>query len=103
MSPGSSPARPDDNARERVRLGVNALAAALSAHLQAVEASTGEDDPAVVGAYRELRAATEAYEELLYDAYAEVVPFSVEEWVEEDDEEYDDEYEDEPPHDPTAM
>src|SRR4051794_27283213 len=104
MSSGSAPPESPSPTPEAVRAAADAFTQAVYAHLQAVEARVTEDDHAVVGAYRALRAATEEYEDVLFDAYAEVPPFVVLEWTEEEeDEEYD-----EPPQvnehdDPTAM
>jgi hypothetical protein len=76
---------------EAVRAAADTFTQAVYAHLQAVEARVREDDHAVVAAYRALRAATEEYEDVLFDAYAEVPPFVVLEWTEE---EYDDDADD---------
>jgi hypothetical protein len=89
---------------QQVRAAADAFVRSLYSHLDAVEARTGEEDPAVVTAYRELRQATEDYEDVLFDAYAEVPPFVVLEWTEDDEDELDlAEEADEAPHDPTAM
>ncbi|MFB7285699.1 hypothetical protein [Actinacidiphila glaucinigra] len=60
-----------------VRAAVEAVKAALDRHLAAIENRTGEDDPAVYGAFEALASAAEAYDELLYDTYDEVTPFEV--------------------------
>lgn len=58
-----------------VRSAAEAVKAAIAAHLAAVEARGGEDDPGVQAAYDRLRAAAEAYDDLLFDTYDEVTPF----------------------------
>lgn len=60
-----------------VRAAAEAVKAALDRHLDAVEARTGEDDPAVYSAFNALAAAAEAYDERLYDRYDEVTPFEI--------------------------
>ncbi|NYI03956.1 hypothetical protein [Allostreptomyces psammosilenae] len=60
-----------------VRAAVESLKAALDRHLTAVENRSGENDPAVTRAFAELSAAADAYDEILYDAYDEVIPFEV--------------------------
>ncbi|WP_329114828.1 hypothetical protein [Streptomyces sp. NBC_01465] len=60
-----------------VRAAAEAVKAALDRHLEAVEARTGEDDPAVYDAFNALAAAAEAYDERLYDRYDEVTPFEI--------------------------
>ena len=60
-----------------VRAAAEAVKAALDRHLEAVEARTGEDDPAVYDAFNALAAAAEAYDEKLYDRYDEVTPFEI--------------------------
>lgn len=60
-----------------VRAAAEAVKAALDRHLDAVEARTGEDDPAVYNAFNALAAAAEAYDEKLYDRYDEVTPFEI--------------------------
>ena len=79
----SEPSRPSP---EDVRAAADTLTGGITAHLQAVEARTGEEDPAVIDAYHSLKDAVEAYEDALFDTYEEVVPFSVVEFVEEDEE-----------------
>src|SRR5476649_2049762 len=65
--------------------------AAIDAHLAAVEARAGENDPHVQAAYDLLASAGEAYDDALFSAYEEVTPFGP---VESDeDEEADDEAE----------
>jgi hypothetical protein len=59
----------------RVRQAADALVAALQAHLAAVEARAGEQDPAVQRAYVQLRSAAIEYDDALFDAYREVTPF----------------------------
>lgn len=58
-----------------VRAAAKALKAAIDAHLVACEAKKGEEDPAIQRAYDELRDAAEAYDDALFDAFAEVTPF----------------------------
>jgi hypothetical protein len=70
-----------------VRRAADALVTALRAHLEAVEARTGEADPAVHEAFHALRRAFLAYDEALYDGYDEVLPVEVVEYVEADDDE----------------
>ncbi|MFI2781815.1 hypothetical protein [Streptomyces sp. ALB3] len=60
-----------------VRAAADAVKTALDRHLQAVERRTGDDDPAVHDAFNALAAASEAYDELLYDRYDEVTPFEI--------------------------
>ncbi|MGW2702146.1 hypothetical protein [Streptomyces sp. NPDC001340] len=60
-----------------VRAAAEAVKTALDRHLAAVEARSGEDDPAVYEAFNELAAAAEVYDELLYDRYDEVTPFEI--------------------------
>ncbi|WP_156721631.1 hypothetical protein [Streptomyces apocyni] len=60
-----------------VRAAAEAVKTALDRHLAAVEARSGEDDPAVYEAFNELAAAAEAYDEVLYDRYDEVTPFEI--------------------------
>ncbi|MEV8568681.1 hypothetical protein AB0436_24385 [Streptomyces sp. NPDC051322] len=60
-----------------VRAAAEAVKAALDRHLEAVEARTGEDDPAVYSAFNALAAAAEVYDERLYDRYDEVTPFEI--------------------------
>jgi hypothetical protein len=59
----------------QVRAAANRLSAALDAHLRAVEERSGEQDPGVQQAYRALREAAAAYDDLLFDVYGEVTPF----------------------------
>ncbi|MEV0093027.1 hypothetical protein [Streptomyces sp. NPDC050738] len=60
-----------------VRAAADAVKAALDRHLEAVEARTGEDDPAVYEAFNALASAAETYDEKLYDRYDEVTPFEI--------------------------
>lgn len=73
--PGGNPAEVADG--DAARAAVDRLGVALSAHLAAVENRSGEHDPAVQGAYLELRAAAAAYDDLLYNAHGEVTPFDL--------------------------
>lgn len=60
-----------------VRAAAEAVKAALDRHLAAVESRIGDDDPDVYAAFNELAAASEEYDELLYDRYDEVTPFEI--------------------------
>jgi hypothetical protein len=72
---------------EQVRAAVEGLKAALDAHLAAVEARAGENDPHVQAAYDALASAGEVYDDALFSAYEEVTPFGpVESAGDEDDE-----------------
>jgi hypothetical protein len=82
------PATPD-----QVRAAVAGLKSALDAHLAAVEARAGENDPNVQAAYDALASAGEAYDDALFSAYEEVTPFGPVE-SEDDDEEADGEEDD---------
>jgi hypothetical protein len=53
------------------------LRSALDAHLDAVEARTGEHDPAVQQAFKELREAAREYDDALYAEHDEVTPFDL--------------------------
>lgn len=70
-----------------VRARLAALVTALEQHLTAVEARTGETDPAVFAAFDHLADAFAGYEEALYDVHDEVVPMTLVEYDDEDDEE----------------
>jgi hypothetical protein len=72
----------------QVRAAVAGLKAALDAHLAAVEARAGENDPHVQAAYDALASAGETYDDALFSAYEEVTPFGP---VESDDDEDEDE------------
>ena len=71
----------------RVRDALAAVHQALDHHLTAVEARSGEADPAVFAAYEHLRDAVVAYDDLIYDVHDEVLPVEVVEWGDVDDEE----------------
>ncbi len=58
-----------------VRTAAEALKAAIDAHLAAVERRTGEGDERVQVLYDELRLASEAYDDLMFDLYDEVTPW----------------------------
>ena len=77
------------------RAAADRLRAALDQHLSAVEARSGEHDPAVQLAYKELRAAAADYDIALYDEHDEVTPFDLPdpEPVVDDDEDDEDEHE----------
>src|SRR5690554_6901292 len=76
------------------RAALDRLIAALDAHLDAVAARRGEDDPAVDQAYDVLADAFEVYDEALAVTYAEATPFYLGEDDDEDDD-FDDEDDDE--------
>lgn len=61
------------------------LHAALDTHLDAVEVKTGENDPAVQAAFLELREASTAYDEAIFDEHDEVTPFDLPPLVDEED------------------
>ena len=86
---------------EQVRAAVAGLKSALDAHLAAVEARAGENDPHVQAAYDALASAGEAYDDALFSAYEEVTPFGPVESDDEDeaDAEEDDDLEWEAPED----
>jgi hypothetical protein len=75
-----SPATP-----EQVRAAIEGLKSALDAHLTAVEARAGENDPHVQVAYDALASAGEVYDDALFSAYEEVTPFGPVESEEDDD------------------
>jgi hypothetical protein len=58
-----------------VRTAAATLKAAIDAHLEACERSTGERDPDVQAAYDALHRAAVAYDDLLYDVHNEVTPW----------------------------
>ncbi|MBW5483596.1 hypothetical protein [Streptomyces bambusae] len=60
-----------------VRAAAEAVKAALDRHLAAVESRSGAKDPAVQAAFNALAASAEAYDELLYEVYDEVIPFEI--------------------------
>lgn len=73
MSPEQTPdAAPVD---DEARAAADRLKAAIDAHLVACARRTGEGDPDVQEAYDALRAAAEAYDDALFEAYEEVTPF----------------------------
>ena len=83
--PEENPATP-----AQVRAAIEGLRAALDAHLSAVEARSGENDPHVQAAYDALASAGEAYDDALFSAYEEVTPFGPVESdadIEDDDDE----------------
>jgi hypothetical protein len=71
---------------EQVRAAVAGLKSALDAHLAAVEARAGENDPHVQAAYDALASAGETYDDALFSAYEEVTPFGPVESEDDDDE-----------------
>jgi hypothetical protein len=78
---------------EQVHAAVEALKAALDAHLAAVESRAGENDPQVQAAYDALASAGEAYDDALFSAYEEVTPFGPVETLDEGEDSDDDELE----------
>lgn len=58
-----------------VRAAAEALKQAIDRHLAAVEARTGESDPAVQVAYTELHDVASRYDDLLFEHHDEVTPF----------------------------
>jgi hypothetical protein len=76
----------------QVHAAATGFKAAIDAHLAAVEARAGENDPHVQAAYDALASAGEAYDDALFSAYEEVTPFGPVDADDEDDE--DDETED---------
>jgi hypothetical protein len=74
MSDLDAPDRPNPDP-DAVRAAAGALKEALDRHLAAVEARSGEQDPAVQEAYDELQQAAEEYDELLFEVHEEVTPF----------------------------
>lgn len=97
--PGTVHSMPDDDIEipatpDQVRAAVAGLKSALDAHLAAVEARAGENDPNVQAAYDALASAGEAYDDALFSAYEEVTPFGPVESEDEDDEEADAEADD---------
>ena len=78
----------------QVHEAIDGLKAALDAHLAAVEARAGENDPHVQAAYDALASAGERYDDALFSAYEEVTPFGpVESEADEDDDDDDLEWE----------
>ncbi len=78
---------------EVVYAALGAFKAALDAHLRAVEARTGENDPLVQTAYDALAAAAETYDDALFSGFEEVTPFGPVEGLDEADESDDDDLE----------
>ena len=58
-----------------IRAAAEDVKAAIDRHLAAVRVRRGEDDPVVQEAYDALRAAAEAYDDLLFETFDEVTPF----------------------------
>src|SRR5581483_9446355 len=89
---------PDDTpvTPAQVHAALEALKAAIDAHLAAVEERSGENDPRVQAAYDALATAGEAYDDALFSAYEEVTPFGPVESGEDDEEVDEDELEWEP-------
>jgi hypothetical protein len=82
---------PDENSATpaQVHAAAEGFKAALDAHLAAVEARAGENDPHVQAAYDALASAGEAYDDALFSAYEEVTPFGPVDSDDEDDEDED--------------
>lgn len=78
----------------QVHAAAEAFKAALDAHLAAVEARAGENDPHVQAAYDGLASAGEAYDDALFSAYEEVTPFGPVDADDDEDDDDDDEAED---------
>lgn len=76
---------------QTARAAADRFRVALDRHLAAVEARTGEHDPEVQRAYKELRAAAADYDLTLYREHDEVTPFDLPdpEPPEDDDEPFD--------------
>jgi len=62
---------------DQVRMAARRLTSAVDAHLRAVEKRSGEQDPFVQQAYRALREASAAYDDVLFDVHGEVTPFAL--------------------------
>ncbi len=75
------------------RAALDRMVAALEAHLGACQRRRGDEDPAVESTFRALADAFEHYDDALYNAYDEVVPFVLDDGDDDDDD--DDEYDDE--------
>lgn len=71
------------------RAALSLLVSAFERHLEAAASRRGENDPAVVAAYRDLADAFEDYDDALMDAYGEVTPLEVYTGDDEDDEDAD--------------
>ncbi len=76
-------------ALSEARTALSRLHAALDAHLDAVEARTGENDPAVQAAFLDLREAAGDFDAIMFTEHDEVTPFDLPELT--DDDEDDDE------------
>ncbi|WP_231116521.1 hypothetical protein [Motilibacter rhizosphaerae] len=82
---------------EAVRGTARAFVAAIERHLLVVEHRSGEADPKVAAAFNDLRTAFLDYEDAVYEAYDEVLPFEVledEDDIDLDDDDEDDELDD---------
>ena len=80
------------------RAALTALVAAFERHLEAAAHRRGENDPAVLAAYRTLADAFEDFDDALLDAFDEVTPLEVFHGEDDefgDDDEGDDEGDDE--------
>ncbi|MEJ2578355.1 MAG: primosomal protein [Kineosporiaceae bacterium] len=78
------------------RAALDRLVAALEAHLSAASRRQGETDPAVAAAYQTLAEAYVSYDDALYSAFDEVLPFVL---YDDDGEDEDVDDEDEEPED----
>ncbi|UFU08071.1 DNA primase [Ruania halotolerans] len=67
-----------------LRAALDRVLTAFEAHLDVVETTQDEDDPAVLHAAATLADAFEAYDELLYDEYGVDTPFIVYDGDEDD-------------------
>lgn len=76
------------------RAALERLAAAFEAHLSAIEARRGDDDPSVDEAYYVLADAFDVYDDALAQTFGETLPFYVAD-DEDDDDLDDDELDDE--------
>ncbi|MBO1754625.1 primosomal protein [Allobranchiibius sp. CTAmp26] len=76
------------------RVALQRFTDALEEHLAASRARRGENDPAVVEAYRRVADSFDAYDESLMDAFGEVTPLEVYEGDEDDDDLDDDDLDD---------
>lgn len=77
------------------RAALDRLVVALEAHLQAVVARRGDEDPAVDDAYDVLADAFEVYDEALVREYGETLPFYLADDDTDDDEDDDESDDDE--------
>lgn len=73
------------------RAALDAYLAAIERHFEAASRRRGDADPEVEAAYSQVADAFEAYEDALFEAYDEVLPFELYDDVEDarEDEEFD--------------